>query len=168
MYEISINLPNEFVNAPLYLMRHESKPRVLAQRIAGVTRPGVQMHAPRLANISLTPAAAAAVNPAAAARAAAVGPGAAVRAAGVAAGRPMVRIQPAGTVWPVARVAPRSVRLPAPVARMVPQRMRLQAPAVQRMPVAAGVRAVIRAPAASVVRRAPALKTIRRPGQGLF
>ena len=33
MYEV--NLPREFVHPPLYLMRHESKPKVLAKRLAG-------------------------------------------------------------------------------------------------------------------------------------
>ena len=40
MYEITLpNLPAEFVNPPLYLMRHESKPKVMARRLTLAFQP---------------------------------------------------------------------------------------------------------------------------------
>ena len=73
MYEItlvpsaSINLPCEFKNPPLYRLRHETNPQVMAQRLAQSAEPTVRdeirVGAPSATTITMSPAAAAAIAP---------------------------------------------------------------------------------------------------------
>jgi len=150
MYEISINLPAEFINPPMYLLRHESKPRVLAQRIAMGVRPtlrGKVTSSAPAATVALSPASAAAVRPA-------------YRMPVTASGQPAVVVRPIG---PQAMTAG---------TRMSTAQTQFQVPGARRMAAAAGVRAVMtpaggQAPAAGTpVRRVP-IRGQRR-GSGLF
>lgn len=111
MYQI--NLPREFVHPPLYLMRHESQPKVLAKRIVG--KRGALRFRPTLRQDvqigqRIRPPVSAAIAPVAAA---------AISPARVIAGRPVARVRPSAPATRQPMAMPRrAVKAGEPVVQM--------------------------------------------------